>query len=159
MLCYHILIGDVVILHLQAARFLIKCYHDARKGNNTAVPSVCSYLLGKTPQSPPSGDFTNLSYLLDLFRYRARWAVEEAGERLGTLLKQGKRQDEAWNSCAAVLGYLLFCLKGGINTQRGEKIRESIKREKEKCGKKSSICFKFYRFILLYLFFKEESYL
>lgn len=106
--------GDMVILHLQTARYLMKALKNAKEGE--PVPSVCDYLarmkdasfdpsslLRVNASSVSSETFKDLGLLTALFRARALNHVADTGDRLAASLKSGMSYDEAWNKCAVTL--------------------------------------------------------
>uniref|UniRef100_A0A7S2RBW8 Acyl-coenzyme A oxidase n=1 Tax=Mucochytrium quahogii TaxID=96639 RepID=A0A7S2RBW8_9STRA len=101
--------GDMIILELQAARFLFKCI-DQAKNKGSKVEGLTEYLndyasepqLSCDAQSP--ADFKDLGLLQRLFRARALSIVVETYDVLQDLIsKKLMSFDSAWNSCAVDL--------------------------------------------------------
>lgn len=110
--------GDYVILALQTARYLVKCYEAARRGEPVAGElGACMQplkdegfnivrdgraLMGCAPTGE-SASLRQLPFLVGLFQFRAVAAVVRSGEALAKLRASGLSQDEAWNKASPVL--------------------------------------------------------
>ena len=102
--------GDVIILLLQCARFLVKSLEKAKKGES--LPGLVKALeplrdpsfavSSLAPKKATSSqDFLNLEFLESLFRYRAVSAIVNCGNELNEKMqKQGMSYDQAWNATA-----------------------------------------------------------
>ncbi|KAM4023059.1 peroxisomal acyl-coenzyme A oxidase 2-like [Anomaloglossus baeobatrachus] len=96
--------GENTVLHLQVARFLMKCFAGAQSG--TSLPSSTAYL-----SSPPAGgcqartpaDFLNPEVYLKAYEYRAYSLVTSAAKKMQNLMQSGSEQYLAWNSTAVEL--------------------------------------------------------
>ncbi|XP_077308010.1 peroxisomal acyl-coenzyme A oxidase 2-like [Lithobates pipiens] len=96
--------GENTVLHLQAARFLIKCFGAAQSGK--PLPRTTSYL--STPLS--SGcranthlDFLNPDVYIKAYESRAYRLIAAAAGKLHRLVQSGTEQYVAWNSTSVEL--------------------------------------------------------
>ena len=104
--------GDVIILLLQLAKFLMKSLESARKGE-TLGGMVASLAPLKDPNfklesiAPRRGtspaDFKDPAYVESLLKYRALQGIVSCGDELEVYRKQGMNQDQAWNGAALSL--------------------------------------------------------
>ncbi|XP_040263583.1 peroxisomal acyl-coenzyme A oxidase 2-like [Bufo bufo] len=96
--------GENTVLHLQTARFLIKCFTGAQLGK--PLPASTAYL-----SSPGAGgckamrpaDFLNPEVYLKAYEYRAYSLVKSAANKMESLVKSGAEQYLAWNSTSVEL--------------------------------------------------------
>jgi len=99
--------GDFVVMLLQNARYLIKCYNRAKKGKQ--LPPFMQYLVPVAQEnvgiekerprdaSSPS-DFRNLEYLSHLYRYSALIATAEAAKQISSKFGASKKDNSAFNA-------------------------------------------------------------
>eukprot|EP01090_Pellita_catalonica_P003340 TRINITY_DN13011_c0_g1_i1.p1 TRINITY_DN13011_c0_g1~~TRINITY_DN13011_c0_g1_i1.p1 ORF type:complete len:596 (-),score=88.12 TRINITY_DN13011_c0_g1_i1:18-1805(-) len=103
--------GDFIVMLLQTARYLVKCWRSAKEGK--AVPGFMSYLkllsepsfdpLKRTgPRAGAPSDFLDLDFLLSLYRQRATLLVCDAAEQLEAKLANADFA-VAWNECSLPL--------------------------------------------------------
>merc|ERR1712070_662526 len=109
--------GDFVLLSLQTARFLVKCYDASRSGEQLEgqLGAALSLLRekefnvardGRKAMGCEFGDrssLTSVPFLLGLFQYRAVTAVVRAGEALARSRENGVPREESWNNAATLL--------------------------------------------------------
>lgn len=109
--------GDYVLLSLQTARFLMKCYDAARNGDKVEgqLGAALSSLRekdfsvardGRRTMGCEFGDrssLTSVPFLLGLFQYRAVTAIARAGEALTRSRESGLPHEESWNKAATLL--------------------------------------------------------
>lgn len=106
--------GDFIVLLLQTARFLIKCFGLARRGKK--LPGLTAYLAplsnhnfdpsqcdGAPTPARTSSDYRNVEYLLSLFRYRALASVFNTSNLLQRQLDLGVPTNDAWNKTSITL--------------------------------------------------------
>ncbi|XP_040263581.1 peroxisomal acyl-coenzyme A oxidase 2-like [Bufo bufo] len=96
--------GENTILHLQTARFLIKCFTGAQLGK--PLPASTAYLsspgaVGCKAMRP--ADFLNPEVYLKAYEYRAYSLVKSAANKIESLVKSGAEQYLAWNSTSVEL--------------------------------------------------------
>eukprot|EP01012_Entosiphon_sulcatum_P053751 TRINITY_DN7403_c0_g1_i1.p2 TRINITY_DN7403_c0_g1~~TRINITY_DN7403_c0_g1_i1.p2 ORF type:complete len:641 (+),score=126.22 TRINITY_DN7403_c0_g1_i1:2482-4404(+) len=110
--------GDYVVLLLQTARFLVKSLQQAKAGQ--PLSTVCSYLspladkqfnLAAHTPAPArnASQFTDLGYLLELFKFRTLAGIVSVGAELERRVAAGLTQDQAWNACAVELCHVSRC--------------------------------------------------
>lgn len=90
--------GENTVLWLQVARYLIKSYRAARKGNTLGL-SV-EYLAGQPTSN--KGDLSDRG-LVEAFKVTARFLVSSAERRLQRLCDSGMAYHHAWNNCSVSL--------------------------------------------------------
>lgn len=119
--------GDNTILTLQAGRYLIGCYREAKKGKKMA--SGVAYLndiegLVKTKCSATSPDEIGLETIGMGFWVVSGNLVQKAGNDFEACLKKGKKEEEAYEECSSArlaaakmhsFGYLFHRFKDGIS--------------------------------------------
>ncbi|XP_073430228.1 peroxisomal acyl-coenzyme A oxidase 2-like isoform X1 [Dendrobates tinctorius] len=96
--------GENTVLHLQVARFLLKCFAGAQSG--TPIPTSTAYL-----SSPPASgchartpaDFLNPEVYLKAYEYRAYSLVTSAANKMQNLVQSGSEQYAAWNGTSVEL--------------------------------------------------------
>ncbi|XP_040215027.1 peroxisomal acyl-coenzyme A oxidase 2 isoform X3 [Rana temporaria] len=97
--------GENTILHLQAARFLIKCFGAAQSGK-PLPPRTTSYL-SKPPSSGCQAnthlDFLNPDVYIKAYESRAYSLIAAAASKLHCLVQSGTEQYVAWNSTSVEL--------------------------------------------------------
>eukprot|EP00755_Sulcionema_specki_P023178 Sspe_Gene.78272::Locus_48968_Transcript_2_2_Confidence_0.667_Length_2564::g.78272::m.78272/K00232/E1.3.3.6, ACOX1, ACOX3; acyl-CoA oxidase len=104
--------GDMVVMLLQTARFLLKSLDAARNGER--LSGIMEYLepfrqAGYDPlrNNPPparnAGQLADLAYLAHLLRHRAMVAIATAAQRLEERKRAGATQDAAWQACSTSL--------------------------------------------------------
>ncbi|XP_077308009.1 peroxisomal acyl-coenzyme A oxidase 2-like [Lithobates pipiens] len=96
--------GETTILHLQAARFLIKCFGAAQSGK--PLPRTTSYLstpLSSGCQANTHLDFLNPDVYLKAYESRAYRLIAAAAGKLHCLVQSGTEQYVAWNSISVEL--------------------------------------------------------
>jgi acyl-CoA oxidase len=103
--------GDYILMLLQAARFLLKSFHIAKRGEKLSGLMECLEPL-KDPRFVPARDarprpattaaeVRDIKHLLAMFRYRVLVAVERVGTQFDARLKRpGTTFEDAFNSCA-----------------------------------------------------------
>ncbi|KAM5149054.1 peroxisomal acyl-coenzyme A oxidase 2 isoform 1-T2 [Mantella aurantiaca] len=96
--------GENTVLHLQAARFLIKCFGAAQLGK--PLPPTASYL--STPlsggcQASTHSDFLNPDVYIKAYENRAYRLIAAAANKLHRLVQSGVEQYVAWNSTTVEL--------------------------------------------------------
>jgi len=101
--------GDMIILELQAARYLMKTLDEAKIG--VKATGLTSYLndynddlsAALTTSATTTEDFQDVELLKLLMRNRALVAVLEASEKLNDCLARKMSLDDSWNDCAVDL--------------------------------------------------------
>ena len=103
--------GDYILMLLQAARFLLKSYSIAKRGEKLSGLMECLEPL-KDPRFVPARDARpkpatsaaearDHNHLLAMFRYRLLVAVDRVGAQFDMKLKkQGTSFEDAFNACA-----------------------------------------------------------
>jgi acyl-CoA oxidase len=103
--------GDYILMLLQAARFLLKSFQMARKGEKLSGLMECLEPL-KDPRFVPARDARprvaassmearDHAHLLAMFQYRVLVAVERVGTQFEARMKRpGTTFEEAFNACA-----------------------------------------------------------
>ncbi|KAL5013238.1 hypothetical protein ScPMuIL_007508 [Solemya velum] len=87
--------GENMILMLQTARYLLKCYAKIRQGEE--LPSVVSYLgQNLTIKSSITEQF-DLASILMAYQHRAARLLKVAGDKISRLVRSGCAQEDAWN--------------------------------------------------------------
>ncbi|RKO83474.1 acyl-CoA dehydrogenase/oxidase C-terminal, partial [Blyttiomyces helicus] len=119
--------GDNTILTLQAGRYLIGCYRDAKAGNKQAggvaylndLPS----LLAKRCSAKTPEDVSTLEVISDAFLLVSANVVKKAGEDFEEGIKKGLNQEDAYEECSQArlyaakihsFGYLYHRFKDGV---------------------------------------------
>ncbi|XP_053326091.1 peroxisomal acyl-coenzyme A oxidase 2 [Spea bombifrons] len=96
--------GENTVLHLQTARFLIKCFAGAQSGQ--PLPPSASYLSSPVSRrcqaSGPSG-FLNPDVYLEIYKHRAYRLIASAANKLHDLVQSGSPQYVAWNRTSVEL--------------------------------------------------------
>ena len=101
--------GDYIILSLLTARYLLKCIGNVMGGKH--LTGIVEYLnviasdgfsLEKVfpGDAKNSVEFTNLDYLLGLFRYRSILKNVSVAQDFNEQVSNGAKFEEAWNNCA-----------------------------------------------------------
>ncbi|XP_069823070.1 peroxisomal acyl-coenzyme A oxidase 2 isoform X2 [Dendropsophus ebraccatus] len=96
--------GENTVLHLQVARFLMKCFAGAQSGR--PLPASIGYLSSPATsgcQARTPGDFLNPEVYLKAYQYRAYSLISSAANKLQKLLQSGAEQYLAWNSTSVEL--------------------------------------------------------
>lgn len=96
--------GENTVLHLQAARFLIKCFGTAQSGK--PLPRTTSYLstpLSSGCQANTHLDFLNPDVYIKAYESRAYRLIAAAAGKLHRLVQSGTEQYVAWNSTSVEL--------------------------------------------------------
>ena len=98
--------GDWIVLLLQTARFLIKSLAAAREGKPLSGLCACLEPLSNASWRPVPRearsveDFLDLDWLIERFELRSLTQIVSAGDKLASLMREGKTYDEAWNATA-----------------------------------------------------------
>ncbi|XP_067115841.1 peroxisomal acyl-coenzyme A oxidase 1 isoform X3 [Osmerus mordax] len=95
--------GENTVMMLQTARYLMKCYRQARGGQQ--LSGIVSYLNESErrvqPQSvsarPTVVDINDLASLVEVYKLRAAKLVELAAKSIQQELQQRRSQEDAWN--------------------------------------------------------------
>ncbi|CAG5122878.1 unnamed protein product [Candidula unifasciata] len=87
--------GENVVLCLQTARFLIKSYNAAEKGEQ--LPSLARFLQAPKGEKSRLTENLELDQLIAAYEHRAARQVQEANARLQSHLSRGVGAAEAWN--------------------------------------------------------------
>ncbi|XP_056380450.1 peroxisomal acyl-coenzyme A oxidase 2 isoform X4 [Hyla sarda] len=96
--------GENTVLHLQLARFLIKCFAGAQSGR--PLPTSIAYLSSPATgncQARAHGDFLNPEVYLKAYEFRAYSLIASAAHKIQNLLQSGVEQYLAWNSTSVEL--------------------------------------------------------
>ncbi|XP_066452700.1 peroxisomal acyl-coenzyme A oxidase 2-like isoform X2 [Eleutherodactylus coqui] len=91
--------GENTVLHLQVARFLVKCFAAAQSG--TPLPTSTAYLSSPSAsgcQATTPVDFLNPEVYLKAYECRAYRLIASAARKLQNLVQSGVEQHLAWNS-------------------------------------------------------------
>ncbi|XP_037621620.1 peroxisomal acyl-coenzyme A oxidase 1 isoform X3 [Sebastes umbrosus] len=99
--------GENTVMMLQTARYLVKCYRQAKAGQQ--LSGIVSYLneakhLRVQPQPvaarPTVVDINDLATLVEVYKQRAAILVELAAKSIQQELQRRKSQEDAWNNSA-----------------------------------------------------------
>ncbi|XP_066452702.1 peroxisomal acyl-coenzyme A oxidase 2-like isoform X2 [Eleutherodactylus coqui] len=96
--------GENTVLHLQVARFLVKCFAAAQSG--TPLPTSTAYLSSPSAsgcQAATPIDFLNPEVYLKAYECRAYRLIASAARKLQNLVQSGVEQHLAWNSSSVEL--------------------------------------------------------
>ncbi|KAM8930329.1 peroxisomal acyl-coenzyme A oxidase 2 [Pelodytes ibericus] len=96
--------GENTVMHLQTARFLIKCFAEAQSGR--PLPPTASYLSSPVSSrcaASNSSNFLNPEVYLEAYRHRAQRLIASAANKLHNLIQSGVEQYLAWNSTSVEL--------------------------------------------------------
>ncbi|XP_066452698.1 peroxisomal acyl-coenzyme A oxidase 2-like [Eleutherodactylus coqui] len=96
--------GENTVLHLQVARFLVKCFAAAQSG--TPLPTSTAYLSSPSAsgcQATTPVDFLNPEVYLKAYECRAYRLTASAARKLQNLVQSGVEQYLAWNSSSVEL--------------------------------------------------------
>lgn len=96
--------GENTVLHLQAARFLIKCFAGAQSGR--PLPTSTAYLSSPAAdgcQARIPVDFLNPEVYLKAYENRAYRLIASAANKMQNLVQSGVEQYLAWNSTSVEL--------------------------------------------------------
>ncbi|XP_017948522.1 peroxisomal acyl-coenzyme A oxidase 2 isoform X1 [Xenopus tropicalis] len=96
--------GENTVLHLQAARFLIKCYAAARSGQS--LPHSVAYLsspISGACQASSHTHFLNPDVYIKAYQHRAYRLIDSAAFKMRNLVQSGMEQYAAWNSTSVEL--------------------------------------------------------
>ncbi|NP_001084533.1 acyl-CoA oxidase 2, branched chain L homeolog [Xenopus laevis] len=96
--------GENTVLHLQAARFLIKCYAAAQSGQS--LPQSVAYLsspISGVCQATSHTDFLNPEVYIKAYQHRAHRLIASAAFKMRNLVQFGMEQYDAWNSTSVEL--------------------------------------------------------
>ncbi|BFZ11130.1 hypothetical protein BsWGS_14169 [Bradybaena similaris] len=93
--------GDNIVLCLQAARFLIKSYNAAEKGEQ--LPTLARFLQAPKGVKSKLTEKLELDQLIAAYEHRAGRQVQEASSRLQSHLNRGVVAAEAWNKSSQSL--------------------------------------------------------
>ncbi|KAH0630286.1 hypothetical protein JD844_013184 [Phrynosoma platyrhinos] len=96
--------GENTVLLLQTARFLIKYFGIAKKGQ--PVPPTVAYLSSKRfgkCQAQEKNDFLNPDVYTDAYQQRAFRMLQSAAIKFQSLIHLGTAEHEAWNRCSVQL--------------------------------------------------------
>uniref|UniRef100_A0A0B6ZLF2 Acyl-coenzyme A oxidase n=1 Tax=Arion vulgaris TaxID=1028688 RepID=A0A0B6ZLF2_9EUPU len=93
--------GENVVLCLQTARFLVKCYNAAEKGQQ--LPSMVSFLRTAKGGKSRLTEKLELDQIIAAYEHRAARQLEEANTRLQNYLNKGTKPADAWNSSSQSL--------------------------------------------------------
>lgn len=128
--------GDPVVLHLQAARFLLKCGQAALRGETSRLKGLVEYLkplaehgehvMKLKPAMESEASFRDLKSLEELYRFRACISVMQATKQFEALMSRGGMSfEEAFNKSAVSLitmakshGYLDIVRKFGLQAEQ-----------------------------------------
>ncbi|ELU06137.1 hypothetical protein CAPTEDRAFT_20276 [Capitella teleta] len=84
--------GDVTVLLLQNARYLIKCFEGKVKD------AQCAYLLKEGYSRPKLGGKLKIDTILDCMAFRAKLHVNQAFTQMSQLKLKGVKSSAAWNT-------------------------------------------------------------
>ncbi|XP_053184692.1 peroxisomal acyl-coenzyme A oxidase 1 isoform X1 [Scomber japonicus] len=99
--------GENTVMMLQTARYLVKCYRQAKEGQQ--LSGIVSYLNEAEhrrvqPQPvaarPTVVDINDLTSLVEIYKLRAAILVELAAKSIQQELQRRKSQEDAWNNSA-----------------------------------------------------------
>ncbi|KAI9199240.1 acyl-CoA dehydrogenase/oxidase C-terminal [Polychytrium aggregatum] len=120
--------GDNTILTLQAGRYLIGCYRDAKKGKiqhgGVAYLNNLTQVLSARCQATQPDEIQDLETIGNAYNLVSANLVKKAGDEFESLRAKGLKEDEAYEECshsrlaAAKMhsyGYLFHRFKDGIN--------------------------------------------
>ncbi|KAM9326328.1 peroxisomal acyl-coenzyme A oxidase 2 [Gastrophryne carolinensis] len=96
--------GENTVLHLQAARFLMKCFGAVQLGK--ALPPTTTYLslpLSIRCQAKTPLDFLNPETYIKAYEDRAYRIIAAAAQKLHNLTQSGMEQHVAWNNTSVEL--------------------------------------------------------
>ncbi|CAG5122876.1 unnamed protein product [Candidula unifasciata] len=93
--------GENTVLCLQAARFLIKSYNAAEKGEQ--LPSLAGFLQAPKGEKSRLTENLELDQLIAAYEHRAARQVREANSRFLSHLNKGATATEAWNQSSQSL--------------------------------------------------------
>jgi acyl-CoA oxidase len=95
--------GDNTILTLQAGRYLIGCYRDAKAGQAQAggvsYLNRLSSLLHTKCNASKSADISNLNIIGEAYNVVSGNIVKKAGEDFENGIKKGMTEDESYENC------------------------------------------------------------
>ncbi|XP_076061823.1 acyl-CoA oxidase 1 [Oratosquilla oratoria] len=92
--------GENTVLWLQVARYLMKSYHEARRGNK--VLHSVSYLSAQPTSAQEVSRLSNQK-LVDAMQHTVSFLVNQAAKRLQQYCDEGQKYELAWNRCAVQL--------------------------------------------------------
>ncbi|XP_068109852.1 peroxisomal acyl-coenzyme A oxidase 2 [Hyperolius riggenbachi] len=96
--------GENTVLHLQAARFLIKSFGAAQMGKSlSGFTSYLSSPLSTGCQAKTHQDFLNPNTYVKAYEDRAYRLIAAAATKLQTLVQSGEEQHVAWNNTTVEL--------------------------------------------------------
>ncbi len=121
--------GDFVILMLLTARFLMKVLKDVKMGTKLKGPVEYLNVVGEEnfnilkhapDQSTNPAKYTNLDYLIQLFKFRALATVGNVGNEFYKLITKGVKYEQAWEQhsnelCNAVRAHCLYFMLTVVN--------------------------------------------
>ncbi|KAG9471665.1 hypothetical protein GDO78_013931 [Eleutherodactylus coqui] len=96
--------GENTVLHLQGARFLVKCFAAAQ--SEPLLPTSTAYLSSPSAgecQAMTSADFLNPEVYLKAYECRAYRLIASAANKMQKLVQSGAEQYLAWNSTSVEL--------------------------------------------------------
>ncbi|KAG8430099.1 hypothetical protein GDO86_018486, partial [Hymenochirus boettgeri] len=96
--------GENTVLHLQVARFLVKCFAAAKSGQS--LPPTLAYLsspVSTACQANSHEDFLNPEVYLQAYQHRAYRLIASAASKMQKMVLSGAEQYEAWNSTSVEL--------------------------------------------------------
>ncbi|XP_063283628.1 peroxisomal acyl-coenzyme A oxidase 2-like [Pelobates fuscus] len=96
--------GENTVLHLQTARFLIKCFAGAQSGQQ--LPPITMYLSFPPSSHCPASnhlDFVNPYVYVEAYQHRAFSLIASAAYKLQSLVQSSSEQYLAWNNTSVEL--------------------------------------------------------
>ncbi|KAM4720848.1 peroxisomal acyl-coenzyme A oxidase 2 [Rhinophrynus dorsalis] len=96
--------GENTVLHLQAARFLIKCFAGAQ--SSQSLPPTTAYLSATSSSNCLAKhdlDFLNPEVYLKAYQHRAYRLITAAANKMHDLVQSGAEQYMAWNDTSVEL--------------------------------------------------------
>lgn len=99
--------GENTVMMLQTARYLVKCYRQAKAGQQ--LSGIVSYLneadVRRVQPQPVAArptvvDINDLTSLVEIYKLRAAILVELAAKSIQQELQRRKSQEDAWNNSA-----------------------------------------------------------
>ncbi|XP_069192440.1 LOW QUALITY PROTEIN: acyl-coenzyme A oxidase 1 [Procambarus clarkii] len=127
--------GENTVMWLQVARYLIKSYREARRGQ--PLQHSVSYLTTQPTSTHSTSEYTNAD-LVEAYKKAVSSMVSETAARLQQYCDMGRPFEHAWNSCSVLLvkcaqAHIRYftCEKyvaGVTNTELSEGVRNILHR-------------------------------
>lgn len=92
--------GENTVMWLQVARYLIKSYHDARKGR--PLQHSVSYLTAQQVSSHATSDLSNTA-LVEAYKHAVSLMVSGVAVNIQDHINKGAVSEHAWNNCSVLL--------------------------------------------------------